>query len=240
MPSAFCGYINAMKQLPLFAAMLIAASAFAQSSKLDTLVRQGIDLTDRGYYEEALAKYDSAIVLDNKSYLANYEKAYTLMHMKRYNDVVSMCEGMLKNLKGDKSLAEVYIMQGNALDMLKKRKESVKVYNEGIKAYPNASLLYYNKAITLFALNENEEAVESVKWAVVKNPRHASSHNLLASVYERGNRTLSLMAAIAFLAIEPEGDRAATNLKKVKALLKKGRRKLATIRTPSTSMLRCC
>ncbi|HUC81698.1 MAG TPA: tetratricopeptide repeat protein [Flavisolibacter sp.] len=207
-----------MKSLFALCLFLLPFLVCAQT-KVQDLVKDGIDLHDRGYYEEALLKYDSALLIEKNHFLATYEKTFTLMHLKRYKAAIDLCQQMLKENKDQKSLGEVYVVYGNALDMLGKNKESIEVYDEGIKGFPNVSMLYFNKAVTLVGLNEYEKASIALKQAVVKNPFHPSSHLQIANLHQSGNRVLTLMADLTFLALEPNSDRSRKSLKRVKELL---------------------
>jgi tetratricopeptide (TPR) repeat protein len=207
-----------MKNLLFVLFLLLGTLLRAQTSSVEQFVKQGVDLHDRGYYEEALAKYDSALALDKNNFAANYEKTYTLVQLKRYTEAVDICKQLVAQHASGNNLSRVYTLYGNTLDMLNRKKEALEIYDEGIKDFPDESLLYYNKAITLLGINQPEQAIQATKWALVKNPLHASSHKIMADV-NSNNTTLKLMAAISFLAIEPEGERAKEQLKFVKSTL---------------------
>lgn len=205
---------------PILTLLYIFASfnLFAQT-KIDSLIKDGVDLHDRGYYEEAIVKYDSALAIDKLNYTAAYEKAYTLMQLKRYDQMVVICRDILDHQQGNKNFGEVYVLYGSALDMLDKKEEAVAMYDKGIKAYPNTSMLYYNKAITLLNMNEVEKAVEATATGLTKKPLHASSHKVIFNTSKQTNKTLSLLSGLVFLAIEPQGDRAIEVRKAVESLL---------------------
>ena len=209
---------NCMKLL--FACLLFFSPSviFAQT-KVEDLVKEGVDLHDRGYYEEALLKYDSALIVEKNNYLATYEKTYTLMHLKRYNDVIDLCRLLLKEHKNKKTLGEVYVVYGNALDMTGKHKEAITVYDDGISVFPETHMLHFNKAVTLVGLKEYDKAIHSLKQVVTIYPFHPSSHYQLANLHFYDNKVFALMADLTFLAIEAESDRSKYSLKRVKEML---------------------
>lgn len=205
---------NFILGLPLFFFM----TAFAQQDAR-TLVREGVALHDKGQFDEAIQKYDAALALDNGFYLAHYEKSYTLMLAKRYDESIALSKYILKNFKDGPDNASVYVNYGTCLDYLGKPDEAVDVYNDGIRAFPKVGLLYFNKAIALANGGKIREAVDAVKLSIAVNPYHASSHHVLSLSVREKNKIFGLLSSLVFLAIEPEGKRAELHLANVQSVL---------------------
>ncbi|RYZ18215.1 MAG: tetratricopeptide repeat protein [Sphingobacteriales bacterium] len=115
--------------------------------------------------------------------------------------------------------ASIYMNSGTCYDLMKNPTKAIEVYNEGISKYPTVSLLYFNKAITLFNSGNVEEAMTTTESAIRYNPYHASSHNILALSTANSNKVYSLLAGLYFLAAEPLGKRASGRLKVVEELI---------------------
>lgn len=211
------------KHLFTILSLLFSITVLCQQD-LDALVKEGVSLHDNGQYDEALKKYDAVLTVDRNHYLANYEKSYTLLALQRYDECIEILKFLLKNFPDNNQNAGVYINYGTCLDLLGRSKQAVEAYNDGIKKFPKEGLLYFNKAITLYNTNNTEDAIEAAKLSIQHNPYHASSHNLM-SVLNKSNKIYSLLTSLVFLAIEPDGKRAAVNLNNVQNILNGGAKK---------------
>ncbi len=207
-----------LKQALLLLFLVSGIAAYAQND-LMKIVREGIVLHDKGDYEGAIRKYDEVLAQDADHFDANYEKAYSLNMLKKYDQCIDICKKLEKKYTGDPMMNNVYVTWGNALDHSGKPKDALKVYQKGIERFPSFHLLHYNKAITLAGLNENEECALATKAAISSNHLHGSSHFLLSRLM-RDNKIPSLLSSLAFLAIEPTTTRAKENLKNVEDIIK--------------------
>ena len=132
--------------------VLISSIAFAQNpSMAKQLVLEGVTLYDEGKYAQAISKYDDALKVDKDNFFALAEKAMTLVATKNYEESIKLCKRVLK-LYPNEDLSMLYVTYGNATDLSKDSKKAIKIYDEGIKKYPNQYQLYYNKGIALIAL----------------------------------------------------------------------------------------
>ena len=73
-----------------------------------------------------------------------------------------------KWLNFDNSLS-FYINKGLAYVFKEDFEAAVKVYDEGLKIYPNYHLLWYNRGIALEKLNRIEEAIDSYQKTITLN-----------------------------------------------------------------------
>ena len=206
------------KLIILLLAFALVNPSFSQDD-VNALIEEGIQLHDKGEYEAAIAKYDQVLKNNPSNTRALYEKSYTLMLMKKYEECESICIQLLKTNDYRK---EVIVQYGSLLDMTNRQKESLEVYNKGIKEFPDFFLLYYNKGITLSGLSRDEEAMESFQQALKHKPLHASSHNAIGRMIKKENRIPAIMAFVTFLIVEPQTERAAQNLNSLDALVTKG------------------
>jgi len=211
-----------MKKICLFFTILFICNVtFAQyKADAERLVEQGVEYHDKGDYEGAIAKYDKALKLDKDNKLALSEKAYSLLSLDKCNEAVEVCKRVFET-HPDENLATDYVTYGNALDCLKKTDEALEIYEQGIKKYPDISLLYFNKGITLIGIKNYDDALISFQKAVMLNPNHASSHNAIKAImkYEKNNIP-SLLASCRFLVLENEGKRALENLQNLQRVVK--------------------
>lgn len=196
--------------------------SFAQDdAKIDSLIKLGIQLHDIGEYEAAIEKYDEALKIDKNNITALGEKALSYSAMHDYNATIKICKKAIKIDSGSKDLAFVYTSYANALDKLKKPQEALKIYDEGLKTFPDFYQLHFNKGITLSGLNEIDKALLCFHKSVTLNPNHPGSHNAIARLLGvKKNNIPSLLAFCRFLVLEPQGRRAEKNLPFVRKIMK--------------------
>ena len=196
--------------------ILLAQNAEHAYKKVD----EGIELHDAGKYDEALSKYNEALILDKDNSFALYEKAMTLEALKRYDEAAETSKYILKLYPNDDNKT-VYVTYGNALDQSGKPDLALKIYDEGLKKYPDYYHLYFNKGITLVNSRKNEEAVKAFEAAAKLNPNHPGSFNALA-VLSPSNRIASILASSRYLVLDNKTARAKGNLDAIVSQMSKG------------------
>ena len=209
--------------LPILALGLgLSTQATAQTTSSQELVKQGVVLYDQGKPDEAVLRYKEALKQDPANVTARYELALTYNALGRNEEAVALCRQILK--QEAKPGPSIYSTYGNALDGLKKPKEAAKVYQEGLKRYPNDGALHFNLGVTqATALNQPAEAIGSMQQSVRCRPGHANSLNALALLQQQeGNRVPALLAMLRLLQVEPTGQRAEAVLTRFDKLLGRG------------------
>lgn len=208
-----------MPKLIFLIAFLCSSIALVARQDVKQLIEEGVALHDKQDFEGAIKKYDEALAIDKNNYLAQYEKSLTLMYVKRYDECIALCKWLLEKDPKNELTPSVYVTYGSVTDDKGDAKGAVKVFDKGIKQFPNNYLLYYNKGLTLNSMGETEAALETLQKGVQCKPLHASAHNAMAAIALQQNKIKALLPTIVFLAIEPEGSRAAANLKRMDAIL---------------------
>lgn len=207
----------------LFFSFLIF-SIHAQDSteeKIMALINEGVDLHDASDYNGAIAKYQEVLKIDSKNLLALAEIALTYHVTQEYSKCIDACKKAIKHHKKDKKLETVYVTYGNTLDIIGNTKKAKKIYKQGIKKFPNASMLYFNYGITLAKSGEIEKALDCFQKSSQLNPNHASSHyvqSLIAS--DLRMRVPAILVGWRFLILEPTGERAKIMQEGVSNLMK--------------------
>ncbi len=187
----------------------------------EKLVEEGVNYHDKGDYNGAISKYDKALELDKDNLLALTEKAMSLLLLEKYDESISYCQLAIVAHPGDEVLKSVYVTYGNASDAQKKTDQSIEIYNEGIKLFPDYYQLYYNKGISLFSVKKYDEALSCFQKSVSLAPKHASSHNAMARLsFINDKRIPALLAYCRFLSLEPQSARAKENLANMQIIMK--------------------
>ncbi|OAZ03913.1 tetratricopeptide repeat protein [Flavobacterium succinicans] len=212
-----------MKKTSLLFLLLISnLSSFAQNKiEAEKLVAEGVPYHDKGDYSGAINKYNKALELDKDNLLALSEKAFSLISLEKYDDAIEICKLAIKAHPGE-DVKNVYVSYGNALDHLKKTDESLEVYSEGIKLFPNYYQLHFNKGITYSSIKKYDDAINCFKNSISINPKHAGSLNAIGILEMEQNRIPSILAFSRFFIIEPQTARSKKNFQYMRKLLMQG------------------
>jgi tetratricopeptide (TPR) repeat protein len=201
--------------------LFIASSLFGQDDKLKELISQGIEFHDQGKFDEAIAKYQAALKIDNKSTIANYEISYTYFVTEHYVEAIKYSTIVIKQNANNQQ--ESYVVLGSCLDMTGKHSKAIKTYKEGLSKFPNSNLLNYNLALTYYSQEDYEKAEKAVINAIVAKPAHGSSHILLSAIMqENGQRVKSMLPLYYFLMIESNSKRSLINYNSLRKQLEQG------------------
>lgn len=200
---------------------LLSCTVFGQNKEAaEKFVDEGIAHHDQGDYENALVKYNKALGLDKDNFFALAEKAMTLNALKRYDAAIEYCEKVFDKHKVNDNFKTVYVSYGNAYDGLKQPDKSIKVYDKGIKEFPNYYQLYYNKGVTLAGVKKIDEAITCFEKSVSINPNHPGSHNALGRLSDKSDtRVRALLAYYRFMVLEPKSHRGKENLSYIKRIM---------------------
>ncbi len=184
----------------------LPATLFAQATTVQTLTDKGNTLFDDGKYIDAIVEYQHALYIDSNAPGPNLEMANTYLALKKYQKAIDYCDKIIR--LNTSCVDQAYMDKGSALDMMNELDAAIQTYKEGIKKYPDNYLLLYNAAFTYFRVNKFDEAAYYSARAVSANPKHASSHLMLAnSMYQLRKRPQSVMALYYFLLLEPNSKR---------------------------------
>lgn len=205
--------------LSLFSLFVFSLSA-QEVDAITKLIREGISLHDKRDYRGAIEKYDQVLQYDSENITALAEKAFSLLSLREYKSSIDICKKLVKKYPDSKKLKFVYTTYANALDGYKKPEKAVKIYNQGIKKFPDFYQLHFNKGITLSGLQKYDEALESLHQSAQLKPSHAGTHNAIARLLMmKGNKIPALMAFCRFSIVEPQGRRAEANFPFIEKIL---------------------
>ena len=198
-----------MKKICLIITLsFVSIFAFAQSKKAVELTNEGVELHDKGEYAKAIAKYDEAIAEDPTYINSVYEKTLTLFNMKKYDECIVLSKKVIKDFPDNKLLKGVYVQYGSCLDELGNGKQAIKIYDEGLKVFPNYFLLNFNKGITYLIMQDNKKATDAFQAALIDNPFHSSSYYRIADQFRNSNHIPTMLSCIMYLMVENKSSRA--------------------------------
>lgn len=191
-----------------------------QSNEIDAFIAKGIELHDQGKYQEAIKLYDKALDIEPQNKVALVEKALTLSSAKYYQESIELCKKIIKDYPDSPVAANAYVTYGNNLDLLNKPLEALKIYDQGIKQFPNSYQLHFNKAIALNGLNRYNEALKFLQTTAQLNPQHPGTQHALCGILMLQNKRIpALLANLRFLVLEPTTSRSMINLERLTNLM---------------------
>lgn len=177
--------------------------------QVDSLLAKGMAFNDKKDYGRAISMYDKAMELDKYNIVALQQKALSLANLGEYERAIQCCKTAIVMHPGAEELRGVYLTYGNSLEAEQKQLEALKIYNQGLRLFPDSYKLYYNKGLTLWELREYDNAIRSFQNAVMINPVHTNSHYAMGGLlYLQGKRIPALLAFCTFLMLETYGPRA--------------------------------
>jgi len=136
---------------------------------------QGDLLSAQKSYEEALAAYEQAIVLDPQ-HSETYRKKGDLLFrlLKRYAEALAVYE---RASQLNPEFADVHHKKATILDLyLARSKEALAAYEQVIDLEPQNSEAYNSKGKVLFYLKRYEEALAAYEQAIALNPNFAGAY----------------------------------------------------------------
>jgi antitoxin component YwqK of YwqJK toxin-antitoxin module/Tfp pilus assembly protein PilF len=198
----------------LFTATLFASifangqSNFSEIYNSDEFIKKGVEFFDNEKYTDAIIQFEKVSRADIEYLHAQYEKAYTLYNLKKYEELETMLKKHIKS--GDiNQFPGMYIIYGNLLSVQERFEESEKMYQEGKKIIPKSNGLLFNMAIMYIRNEQRQKAVDVLKELQEVNPNNAMSHYLLGLLaFEDGQVVPASLALLGYLMIDPLGNNA--------------------------------
>ena len=136
-------------------------------------LRAAVALNDQGKFDEAIAKYLDVLKESPDNVVALYELAYSYGEKKDY---AKSLEAARRGTQYESDLrAMFYDLIGSSLDASGQPQQAIDAYNEGIRAVPDAGMLYHNMAITyLESLKNPEQARTTLEKGAMAEPTESA------------------------------------------------------------------
>lgn len=133
-----------------------------------------------GKYSEALTELDKLAKRYPNDKVVIYQRALTLYHLERYQEVA---DAMKQFLEKNEGAVECYQIWGNALDMLHQPNEAIDIYNSGLKKFPNSGPLYHEIGNVYRNWKQNDRALQYYNYAIEVDPNYAPDYYRAAEIY---------------------------------------------------------
>lgn len=183
----------------LFLLVMMFTVVFAYGQEVDEnvkrLITTGVMYHDRGMYDEAILRYDSALAIAPNNSNAVSEKAFTLSAMGKVSEAKKMVEKQIKRADA-KDLPTLYMLYAGILDDAGEHVKSIEIYEKAASVtepndFHTLQLIHYNAALALSRFADKDKQ-DKEKWAdnilfnlynsIKYNPTHAGSYALLGGV----------------------------------------------------------
>ena len=128
---------------------------------------KGIQLYDRGKYDEAIVAYDRAIVLNPQLAAVWNNKGYVLTDQGKYDDATLNFD---RAIALDPQLAPAWVGQGATLYHQGKYKEAIQACDKAIQLDPNNAIAWSNKGFSLYELGKYNDAITCFNEAISLKP----------------------------------------------------------------------
>ena len=157
-------------------------NTFSQNDKETALIKakEGIKLMDEGKLDESIKLLEEAEKLDPEKFNYPYEKAYAYYLKQDYSKAIEI----LQTVKEHKNvMPELFQLMGNSYDILEKPEKAFEVYDEGLKKFPKAGMLYLEKGNVYWNKKDYEKALPFYEKGIEENPMFASNYFRAAKIY---------------------------------------------------------
>ncbi len=171
---------------------------------------------DKGEYAAAIAQYATITPGDSIYPRALVELALSYQANKQSEEAIAAAGRA--TAYGVYS-PHLYTTLASAQETLQHFDLARAAYAEGLRRYPYAATLWFNKAIFEFQQKEMAAALVSIQRSLELQPLHASSHLLMGYLEVQQNHPAhAMLGLLTFLALEPSTSRSHTALLVVEQL----------------------
>lgn len=169
----------------------------------DSLITKGQRLHDAEAYEEAIATYKEVDKLDPQYLKANYEIAYSLSSLEKYEEAIQHLQPFYETGKF-KEFPLMYVARGNALSNLKRYEESEKTFSEGMEYLNNHSGYYFNYGLMAYQNKDLQKSIDMLMKTIDINPNSSRAYYLLGAIaFENGWLSEGSLFMLAYLTNTP-------------------------------------
>ncbi|MBQ0120028.1 MAG: tetratricopeptide repeat protein [Bacteroidales bacterium] len=202
-------HLNFLTALFTLLAMLTTANALAitrdEMSEQDRKkMDAAIHFMDNGMPNEAI---ELLTMLDKKypgSETIMYEIVYAHTVAKQYDQAEVWTNRMLKL---PNATADTYVAAGNTLDYLGKRDEALKIYNQGLKKFPESGRLLVEMGNMAMSAQDYDKAVDYFEQSVALNPVYTPAYYRLANIFSNTyDPVWAIMYAENYIVLERDNE----------------------------------
>lgn len=160
--------------------MSVRGSAKQMSDIDRQRLADAVKMMDSGSADVALITLDELSELYPDDYVVMYERLAALSMLDEYDKVIKGAKKLIKHPDVNYMLYQLY---GNAYDCVGKPKEAKKIYEQGLKRFPNAGALWLELGNLSLLEKEYSEALNCYSKGIEVEPNFASNYYRAAQLY---------------------------------------------------------
>lgn len=172
----------------LFVAMVLLlgvvqarANVFSDFNEKEQRQHQNaIHFMDNGMVDTGIDMLKDLDKAHPSNWVVVHEIVYGYIVKQDYEEAYQWAKKLLK-LKD--AGADSYVIAGNAFYHVGKRKEAIKIYEKGLKKFPNSARLWVEKGNKAYMMKNYDESVGCYEHAIDIDPNFDASYYRLANLY---------------------------------------------------------
>lgn len=139
-----------------------------------------IHFMDNGMVDESIELLSNLNTKYPERSVILYEIVYAHIIKKDFDGAYAWAQKMMK---AQDLTADAFFMGGNAYDYAGHRKEAIKLYETGLKKFPESGRLWVEKGNMAYLVEDYDEAVRCYEEAVERDPAYDASYYRLARLF---------------------------------------------------------
>jgi len=172
--------INTTSLLLLLFVSIQIAYGQSDKEKAQEKGREAIGLMDNGKIDESITLLREAEKLDPDRFDYPYEMALAYYMKEDYKESIKILEKLLTH----KDVNErAYQLLGNSYDLSGKSDKAFKVYDAGLKKFPNSGMIYLEKGNVHWNKKEYAEALPYYEKGIEVDPKFPSNYYRATRIY---------------------------------------------------------
>ncbi|MCX6269976.1 MAG: tetratricopeptide repeat protein [Bacteroidetes bacterium] len=174
--------MNIIKMSGLFLFLYTGQFLYGQTNKEKAFSKgqQAIELMDNGRVDESIKLLEEAQKLDPDRLDYPYELAYAHYLKEDYKGAIKI----LKKIINHKDVTDrVFQLLGNSYDVKGKCKKAFKVYDAGLKKFPDSGIIYLEKGNVYWGKKEYVKALPFYEKGIEVDPTFPSNYYRAARIY---------------------------------------------------------
>ncbi len=175
--------------LVVLALALCTGNAYAETtdtltSTEETTLETAISFMDKGMVDTGIDMLIDLDKIHHSNRYVIYEIVYGYIIKQDYTNAYQWAKKLVKLKDRD---ADSYFMAGNAYDYSGHRAEAVKLYEEGLKKFPQSGRLWVEKGNIAYMDKDYDEAVRCYEESVERDPQYGAAYYRLANLFSQSD-----------------------------------------------------
>jgi tetratricopeptide (TPR) repeat protein len=195
------------KIFTLLILLILGQIAYGQSNKEQALTKakEAITLMDNGNIDESIKLLEEAQKLDPKRIDYPYEIAFAYYLKEDYQKTIDILN---KYVKHQDVTERLFQLLGNSYDMIGETSKAIKVYDNGIKKFPNSGMIYLEKGNLHWDKKEYSKALPYYEKGIEVAPNFSSNYYRAAKIYCNSTEEVwGMIYGEIFMNLESNSDR---------------------------------